>query len=234
MSDVPLKTAGKGGQETAACAAFGDDLVEMVSLIFATVGNASHIQGHGGKPDEAAFGVLLFEMCLNRAVDSSLAYVSNVLHLIHQGHSGALKSSEAVDIDFILQFPSIDDLVRAIIERRVHALSYKSLDDLDKYLIKNFEISLFANGGQRVRVVQLVDVRNLIVHNRGVVNRIYKKRNPASVENIGERIRYTQGKSVDELQFLLTWVMDLDVRLIAKFGLPTRPRVPRSGIQPPS
>jgi hypothetical protein len=199
-------------------------------LVQATVANALLLENRGIEPERAGVGRLLFKMCLVRAVDSALAYMSAVLELIYHQYPGALRSKERVDVDYVLQFNSAEDLLHALIERKVHGLSFRSLTDLDEYVSQNLGLSLFANKEQRARAVRLVDVRNLVVHNRGVVNRIFKERNPKSDEAVGDRISYNHADALGELLFTIDWIMDLDFRLIQKFKVPTKPRVPRPKI----
>lgn len=221
-----MRTAGPGGPETAACKAFCIDVVEIFSLLHQTLANAKAHENEGFPPDGIAWLNTLIEMCVTRAIDSCLAYVSSVLQLIHRQHPEALKSKEKIELDYILQFGSMDELVRALVERKVHALSYRSLTDLDEYLSERLGLSLFSNEDQRVRAVLLVDVRNLIVHNRGFVNRVFKERNPKSTQALGDRVRFNESTTESDLLFLIEWVMDLDIRLAQKFGIPTSPRIP--------
>ena len=231
MPDTDLRTAGVGGPETEACIAFGDDIYEVVCLVFATVNNTDRLQQTGAQFDSHVFGPAFFEMCLCRAVDACLTYVSNVLRLIFREQPSALKSSGKVEIGFVLQYRSMDDLIAALLERRVYELSYRSLDDLDKFLADSLGIALFRNSEARSRAVRIVDVRNLIVHNRGIVNEMFKRRHPDSSEVLGERRRYYASSSLAELLFLVDWIMDLDVRMIEKFHLPAKPRVPRPKVE---
>jgi hypothetical protein len=125
----------------------------------------------------------------------------------------------------------LTDLIRDLAERKVHELSYQSLTELDKYLSEHFKFSLFHNNEQRSHAVRLVDIRNLIVHNRGIVNKLYKKRQPMSTEQIGDRLRYVGSSALEELIFLIDWIADLDIRFYEKFGLPVQVRVPRPRIE---
>lgn len=232
MIDKSLRTAGAGGAETEACKVFGDDIVEIVRTIRATLANTDQVSALGGQPDANAVGNILFEMCLTRAVDRALTYVSNALHSVFRKYPASAQAKEKVDITFLLEFGSISELVNALVERRVHELSYRSLNDLDDHFQANLKISLFASKAQRFRAGRLVAERNLIVHNRGVVNHIFKERAPESAANVGEQVRYSPQAALEEIGFLMNWIADLDVRLIEKFGLASQPRSPRRKIEP--
>jgi hypothetical protein len=98
-----------------------------MALLSGSIANASALQNRGLEVDYSAFGPVLFEMCVNRGVDACLPYVSDVLRLIHGQHPDTLKSSEKLDIEFVLQFSSMDELLTALLERRAHSLSYRRL-----------------------------------------------------------------------------------------------------------
>jgi hypothetical protein len=152
--------------------------------------------------------------------------VSNALQLVYRHRPEALKSNEKIEIDYVLEFASMDELTKELADRKVASLSYRSLADLDTHVSDKLGISLFSSEEQRVHTIRLVDIRNLIVHNRGVVNRMFKVRQPGSSEKLGDRVRFTTD-AFPELQFLVGWIADLDVRISEKFSLPTQPRVPR-------
>jgi hypothetical protein len=227
-----LKTAGKGGLETGACKVFADDMVEIVSFLRATMANILVLKKQGVEHDPAAMAHITVEMCLGRAVDSCLTYISNVLQLIYRCQPGTMKSKEKIEIDWALQFDSIEELIYALAERKVHELSYRSLTDLDDYLMTQHGISLFSEKGHRSRAGQLVGIRNLIVHNRGYVNRIFKERNPESTAALGDRVRYTLPEAINEMGFLIDWIMDLDFRICGKFPVAKQPRTARPKIAP--
>ncbi len=224
-----MKSAGPGGPETKACRLYGDDVYDVIKVLVGASTNASALLKVKQKPDLAAVSSTFFEMCLTRAVDICITYISNILRLVFERFPEALKTEDKVKVSFVLQFSSMDDLVTELVEQKVQDLSYRSLEDLDEHLVKTLKISLFANSEQRQRAIWLVSIRNLIVHNRGIVNERFKKRNPQSSEKVGDKMQIT-ANSLDELKFLLDWIMDFDCRFIEKFRLPTQPRVPRPKI----
>lgn len=231
MSPENLRTAGVGGAETAACKFFGDDIVDVMKVIRATLSNLKATGSLGGQPDANAISSILFEACLTRVVDRALTYVSSSLHAVFRKYPASAQAKEKVDLTFVARFTSIDELLEAMLERRVHELSYRSLSDLDEYFQTTLKFSLFSADEQRKRAVRLVAERNLLIHNRGIVNRIFLERTNDSSLAIGDRIQYDAEAAMSELEFLLDWVCDLDIRLIEKFGLGTQLRTPREKIE---
>ncbi len=233
MTDENLRSAGPGGKETLACKLFGDDFVEVIREIRATLANVESIRALKGTPDANAGSIVLFEACLTRVVDRALTYISSSLHAVCRKHPNSVKArvTEELDVEYIFGFASIDELVHAIIDRRVRSLSMRSLGELDQYFRKTFEFDLFASDEQRESAIRLVAQRNLLVHNRGLVNQIYLEQTKDSRLKVGDVIKYDGPKALCALEFLSSWVCDLDVRLIEKFKLETQPRAPRERIE---
>jgi hypothetical protein len=229
MTSSQLRTAGAGGDETEAARRFGDGIYELLKLVTAIVDNSLPLEKAGGTADNDAVGQVLFDMCLCRATDLSLTYISSVLRLVYLKQPNALRSSEKVDVNFIFQFTSMDQLLLALLERKVRALSFQSLNDLDADFSKRLGMPLFANDSHRARAVQLVALRNLIVHNQGIVDEHFMRQYP-DAPGLGTRIQVGDSENNEALLFLVDWIADLDVRMIEKFSLPTRPRIPRPKI----
>jgi hypothetical protein len=221
-----LRSAGAGGQETEAARRFGDGICELFNLVAAIGNNSLRLEKAGGTADDDAVGQVLFDMCLCRAVDLSLTYVSSALRLVYLRQPRALRSSEKVDVNFILQYASMDELVLALLDRKVRALSFQSLSDLDAEVSRRLGLPLFADDCQRDRAVRLVLLRNLIVHNQGIVDQHFMQEY-SDAPGIGTRVHIGVDENGKALRFLVDWIMDLDVRLIEKFSLPTLPRTPR-------
>ena len=83
-------------------------------------------------------------------------------------------------------------------------------------------LPLFRDETDLVKATLYVDMRNIITHNRGVVNRIFKQRQPAVPAELGTSIEFESDSKVGEiLGFLVYCARELDVRAAAKFNLPT-------------
>jgi hypothetical protein len=97
--------------------------------------------------------------------------------------------------------------------------------DLSDDLSRRLGIPLFENEAALLRAVRLIESRNLIVHNRGIVDRRFKERVPDSPATIGKRLPLP--KTGDELNFLIASVRRLDNLVAKKFDL-RRPRTRKS------
>jgi hypothetical protein len=110
---------------------------------------------------------LLFELIFCRVVDSFLNYISEILMLIFETKLEMLKSSEKISIEELFEYQTREELLGALTERKVIALSFKGLVELNDDLVKKLDFQLFmsSDGFERARV--LVEKRNLVIHNRG-------------------------------------------------------------------
>lgn len=115
------------------------------------------------------------EIVLVRHIENYLGYLSALLFEIFTQRPETLRSSEKVDVEHVLSHQSIDSLVRSIAERKVEELSYKSFGDLRAYFEDRFGLELCTEDAAPV-IVEAMEIRNISVHNRCIVNSRYIKR----------------------------------------------------------
>jgi hypothetical protein len=109
---------------------------------------------------------LILQTMLCRNVDNFLTYLSQLLSLIFRTKPETLRSNEQIKVDFALQYSTMDDLVDAIAEKKVTDLSYAGMRQLSDYLRDRLGLELFTDEPALERAIFLIEVRNLIVHNR--------------------------------------------------------------------
>lgn len=166
---------------------------------------------------------LIQELVITHSVDLYLQYVADLLRLIYVSRPETLRSARQVRIDEVLQFSTMDDLIRYLAGEEVNRLSFKGLLELSRGIDKELGLPVVANGDLE-RLARYVDLRNLFVHNGGVADAIFVAHNPAGVR-LGERVSL-QGTNEADADLLLA-AFDLDQRAREKFGLPsaTGPRL---------
>ena len=170
------------------------------------------------------YSPLLSEILITRAVDAFLTYVARLLALIFTSKPETLRSGSEVKVDYILSFESRDEMIRALVDDEVDRLARLGMRELAASLQKRMGLVLFPNADQLRHAVELIEARNLIVHNGGVVNRTYLKRVPDSRQALGEKLHLFQ--AVNGPVSLAYAVRDIDARAITKFGLPTYDGLP--------
>jgi hypothetical protein len=187
-------------------------------------------EGRGARKSLVRFRRLMTEMVLCRNTDNFLTYISQLLALVFRTRPETLRSKGTEKLDFILQYTSMDDLVAAIAEKRVNDLSYKGIDDLAEYLQDQIGFVLFDSSENSDRAKYLIEVRNLLVHNRGIVNQIFLSRlrsySRHELGNLGEPVSLDSDFIFDAAEMLIKSAFDIDARAAAKWNLPVQEPVP--------
>ncbi len=165
------------------------------------------------------FTPILAEMIWCRGVDNFLTYVSQLLGLIFRSRPEMLRSSKMITLDTVLEFDSMDDLIDHLAEKRVHDLAYAGLASLQETLEREIGFSLFPKVDRMKRAVLIVEDRNLITHNRSVVNDVYIKRTGADWVKPGDKQQVGLICAIRCLRFLAAAVVDIDTRAQGKFSL---------------
>lgn len=172
------------------------------------------------------FHQVLSRMAFSYVVDNFLTYVSDLLALIFRTKPEALRSSQMIKFEDILKHQSMPDLIGALADRRVQTLAYKGMPELNDELSRALGLPLFPNERDLHKAVNMVELRNLIVHNRSVVNQTFLSRiRPLSGVktiplSVGHLIPLDFGMLLPTEHFLAKNVTGLDRRATRKFGLP--------------
>jgi hypothetical protein len=92
---------------------------------------------------------------------------------------------------------------------------------LAKYFQKNLDLVLFAKDVHFANAALCVDIRNIITHNRGIVNRFFIQRNPRFVDDLGKRVMLGENDRREMLGTLGYCARQIDIRAVKKFQLET-------------
>ena len=164
----------------------------------------------------------LGQMLFCRGVDSFLVYLSDLLTLIFTAEPNILKSNEKVSIEFVVDHLRAGDLISAIVEKKVTELSYQGMEDLYRFFDEKLKLPLCTNPDDFKRVALFNDIRNIITHNRGILNPIFKQKQPDHPAKLGAQIVFKDHSEVGELTGSLVYLArHLDARAATKFKLPT-------------
>jgi hypothetical protein len=164
---------------------------------------------------------ILDGMLFCRGVNSFLTYLADLVTLIYEKYPRKLPSNKQVTYEFCIEHHMANDLIPALAEATVRELTHQNLDALGKYFQKHLDIPLFATEIQTVNAALCVDIRNIITHNRGIVNRFFIQRNPRFADDIGKRVVLEERKMREMLGTLGYCARQLDIRAVKKFGLET-------------
>ncbi len=127
----------------------------------------------------------LIEITLVRHIENYLNYISSLLKEIFIQRPETLRSSEKIDLEIALKHDSISDLVRTVAEKKVESLSYSSFQDLYNFFKDRFNLVMFEDNNIP-DVVDAIETRNIVVHNRCVINQQFIKRTGVSENELGK------------------------------------------------
>jgi hypothetical protein len=161
---------------------------------------------------------LVFELMFVRYVDNFLTYISDLLALIFKTRPETLKSGDTVRVEDVLSFPTVQDFVESLTERKILQLSTKGFSQLESYLSERLGFELFKDGDDFLRAKIIIEVRNVFVHNRGIANKIFASRAPEFEAELGKRIRLSKEEVVASIAFLTRSVVEIDTQASQKFG----------------
>jgi hypothetical protein len=235
------------GDGTSALAVFLEDYGDLFGLVGFVAGLATHIDhastaaagyfakyGDERKREEAErtlasggtamkalqqqHAALLNQLLLQRAVDNFLAYVADLLK--------CLRSSEVVKLEEALDFPTMEEFITFLAERKVDRLAYRSLENVTTDLERTLGFALLPKEADLAHAVRLVATRNLIAHNRAIVNPKFTRQIPNTEYAIGEKLWLGGPDLLADLRFLQAAACDIDGRAALHFGLPRKSLTP--------
>ncbi len=122
-----------------------------------------------------------------------------------------------IDIEEVLRHDSTRDLVEAPALNKVRELPYRSVAEIGSYLEKRLGLSLTPSKGDLSTIEVLTAQRNLVVHNRGKVDRSYKRKVPASGERVSTDLPVGYEDLVAAARTLSRAVRYVEEQVVGKF-----------------
>jgi hypothetical protein len=163
----------------------------------------------------------LLQAIFSRIVDNFEVYLVDILREVLKQKPEILRSRQQnITLEYLLQFQKIEDLIQDIIERKVNSLSYKGFLDIKQWYEEK-GIPLIVDKEHSQGVVEIIAMRNIIVHNRGRVDEKYLRAIPTSSIKIGELRELSVDYLFSTLSILNTIVSETDHEIAQKFDLVT-------------
>ena len=166
-------------------------------------------------------GPVLDEMLFCRGVNSFLTYLADLMTLIYEKYPKKLPSNRQTTYGFCIEHHMAGDLISALAEETVIGLTHQNFDALAKYFKENLDLILFKENIESEKAALSVDIRNIITHNRGIVNRFFIQRNPRFAADLRKRVVLSKDESREMLANVGYCARQFDLRAIRKFGLET-------------
>jgi hypothetical protein len=171
-------------------------------------------------------GQAFLEMFVSRLVDNFQKYLVDVIREILRSKPAMLSTrQQTITLEELLKYERIEDLVHDVIERRVNSLSYEGFSELQRWCVER-GIQIKVSASRQADVVELIATRNIIAHNRGLIDERYIRNVAWSKLKIGT-CRVLYGEYLFEAFSLLGGIVyKTDTAARSKFGLPAVKIVP--------
>ncbi|BCM91242.1 hypothetical protein IAD21_03108 [Abditibacteriota bacterium] len=118
-------------------------------------------------------GRLLRQSALINLIIYLEAALSDLLQFYYTQNPKALPSERTFTLTDLRELGSIEDAEKSLIFKEIEGVLRAAFDDQLSYLVKKMKIELKCLDEHTETLIEIHQRRNLFVHNRGVVNKIY-------------------------------------------------------------
>lgn len=126
--------------------------------------------------DGNRFSEMYGQVLLTRDIDAFQRYLTKMLSRIYTERPETLKSSEKIEVQDVLRFEDMETLISYIAEKRVLELSYKGMPEILEFLKNRHGLKIDCCDSKLATAIELIEVRNIVVHNAGIVSALFIKR----------------------------------------------------------
>ncbi len=162
---------------------------------------------------------LMLQLFFCRHVDNFQTFLEETLRAIYIAQPGLLKRAEQTTVAQVLAHSSMEAYIEELIETKIHKLAYKSLRDFVTILRDDIKFDLFPDR-KTLDVVELAfDIRNLVTHNYGIVNKIFLSKRPDAKLKLGAPYPVDPENITTAVKTLVAASGDIEKRARGKFKL---------------
>lgn len=166
---------------------------------------------------------LLSRFLVCNSVENFLCYLSDALKVVISKKPALLFSSEMIKVEDALRHGSMKRLISHLVDRKVSDLSYMGIKDMTRYFSDRLGIVLTELDAERDLLSLFIEIRNIHVHNRGIVNDTFLQRTSMSTRpKVGSIYHVDFEEFVGLNNNLFRLALKLDEQLRTKFSLKAR------------
>ncbi|WP_152567956.1 hypothetical protein [Sphingopyxis sp. LC81] len=155
-------------------------------------------------------------LLFTRILDNFQTFVTEIISACMQKNPKML-GAYTLKAEILFQYDDLGELRKLAVEQMATKFSYMNIADLDDELRSRFGFPLFERKITKLRIKRLVEIRNAIVHNRGLKSSNFVKRVGAKVDRIGDEIAFAHPADVGS--YIERIAEDVDQRAKLHFGL---------------
>lgn len=169
--------------------------------------------------DRVSDSLLMLQLFFCRHVDNFQIFLEETLRAVYTQQPDLLKRSEQVTVAQVLCHDSLGTFIKELIEMRIHKLAYKSIRDLASFIKEDIKFDLFGDRRTMDGVELAFDVRNLVTHSYGIVNKIFMAKHPDINLTAGDPYPVLPERIAEEIKMLVASSGDIEKRAKQKFKL---------------
>lgn len=186
-----------------------------------------HLEAHGFREwavveDWSLYTRLVDETVLCRMVDLFHGYLADIMRLALKHEPRLLRSGVSLKADEVLDYTSIDDVVEHLVSKKVDDWSYRGFHACTAIRPRwNGSESRSRGAGRRGRDAGDC-CRNILVHNRGIINQRFLNQTGAKDVAIGTRYEVRTGDVFTWMGAIQRVVDALDAGVASHFKIPRK------------
>ncbi|WP_158689400.1 hypothetical protein [Streptomyces viridosporus] len=162
---------------------------------------------------------IIDDLRVMRCVDHFLTYISQLLGLLFTENPHMLAHSNSeYKLKDVLRHPDMNAFLRHAAESEVRSLSYKGMRELYRDIKGKFGFRIFEDAGDLNFAVEAVAIRNLLVHNNGIIDSRFSSEVARFKGDEGNKVRSFHATHIET--FFTLAAADIDERARLKWGLP--------------
>lgn len=161
----------------------------------------------------------MIEMIFSRLVDNFNKYLVDIIEEILLIKPEILSSSEqTISTEEVLKIGDYNNLIHYLIEKKIHSLSNKGLEDIKRWC-DNKGIPFDVKQNAVPTIKEILATRNIIVHNRCLVDKAYINIVGKTAFSEGEKREIKLSYLNKAYDSLTKVVFDTDLMVIKKYGV---------------
>lgn len=113
-------------------------------------------------------------------------YLKEILQFLFINYPYHAFKDGKIDQKILIEYDSLDSLKEELIKEKIVSMTYKNLAEIIRYIEKEFKIDFDLDNEIIDGVYELTQIRNLLVHNKGIINRRFMERLKGKEQLFGE------------------------------------------------
>lgn len=158
------------------------------------------------------------EICFGRIADSFSIYLDDVLKYIFKKEPRLLASKEKITHEEIVKASSKEEILEHMANQKCQSISYSGITSRIRYLSENAGLDFSLNENHLKDISNIMEVRNILVHNGGTVNRIFVSRSKDTPFELGDQVTINTSMANNAASCLLLASRIIDQAVVEKFG----------------